>query len=64
MTRPKELKCKDSYFRVGPIFSTADLQHVVVLSLGGKVNTRRMSQPDMGSINAVFFTRQKMSWFN
>ena len=40
----EELQCKDSYFRGVRIFCTCS-----VLSLGGKVNTRRMSQPEMGS---------------
>ena len=38
---------QETYFRGVLIFYTADCS---VLSLAGKVNTRRMSQPDMGFI--------------
>ena len=46
--------CKESYFRGVRI-----LLYCSVLSLDGKVNTRRISQPDMGSI----FTKKNYEIF-
>ena len=51
------MSCKESYFRS---VHCTHLLYCSVLSLGGNVNTRRMSKPDMGS---TFHIKKSMTYY-
>ena len=58
-------KCKKGYSKVimqGKLFQRCtNLLYCIVLSLGGNLSTRRISEPDMGSILYIKKTR-KATW--